>query len=290
MEKMEKRDKGGGSSLRSKLIKTMIGVILIAIVVAYLGFVSVRIIPSGFKGVVLTWGEVTSIVDPGLRFITPVAQDIVLMDMTIRKAETTENAASADLQEVSTTVAVNYQLDPGYVDVIYKTLRSDYEERVINPNIQESIKAATAMFTAEELVTRRPEVKMQFDTVLSNKLKPYHITVLSVSITNFQFSPQFAQAVEAKVVAAQRALEAKNKLEQIRYEAQRQVIEAEAYYNATVTKAEADAEALRLRREQLDSLILQWTALERWDGKLPTFMGSGAIPFIQIPVNETAKP
>jgi len=287
---MEKKDEEGGSSLRSKLIKTMISVILIAIVVAYLGFVSIRIIPSGFKGVVLTWGEVTGVVDPGLRFITPVAQDIVLMDMTIRKAETTENAASADLQEVSTTVAVNYQLDPGYVDVIYKTLRSDYEERVINPNIQESIKAATAMFTAEELVTRRPEVKIQFDTILSNKLKPYHIMVLSVSITNFQFSPQFAQAVEAKVVAAQRALEAKNKLEQIRYEAQRVVIEAEAYYNATVTKAQADAEALRLRREQLDSLILQWTALERWDGKLPAFMGSGAIPFIQIPVNETVKP
>ena len=131
---------------------------------------------------------------------------------------------------------------------------------------------------------------LQFDEVLTAKLTPYHIIVLSVSITNFQFSPQFAQAIEAKVVAAQRALEAKNKLEQIRYEAQRIVIEAEAYYNATVRKAEADAEALRLRREQLDSLILQWTALERWDGKLPTFMGSGAIPFIQVPVNETVKP
>ncbi|TLN18593.1 prohibitin family protein [bacterium] len=287
---MERKVEEGGSSLRSKLLKITIGVILIGIVIAYVGWVSIRIIPTGFKGVVLTWGEVTGVVDPGLRFITPVAQDIILMDMTIRKAETTENAASSDLQEVSTTVAVNYQLDPGFVDVIYKTLRTDYEERVINPTIQESIKAATAMFTAEELVTRRPEVVIQFDEVLTEKLKEYHIMVLTVSITNFQFSPQFAQAIEAKVVAAQRALEAKNKLEQIRYEAQRIVIEAEAYYNATVRKAEADAEALRLRREQLDSLILQWTALERWDGKLPTFMGSGAIPFIQVPVNETVKP
>jgi prohibitin 2 len=288
---MEIRDAEGVSRFRRvRLVKPAIAVIFIAILVVGLGIISVRIIPTGSKGIVLTWGGVTGVVDPGLTFITPFAQTIVLMDMTIQKSETTENAASADLQEVSTTVAVNYQLNPAFVDVIYKTLRTDYEALVINPNIQESIKAATAMFTAEELITRRPEVKLKFDEVLSQKLTPYHIQVLSVSITNFEFSKQFAQAIEAKVVAAQRALEAKNKLEQIRYEAQVQVIEAEAYYNATVRRAQADAEALRLRREQLDSMILQWTALQQWDGKLPTFVGGDAIPFISIPVNSTSKP
>ena len=116
----------------------------------------------------------------------------------------------------------------------------------------------------------------------------YHMEVLSVSITDFQFSLEFMRAIEAKVTAEQRALEAKNKLEQIRYEAQQQVIEAEAYYNATIVRAQADAESLRLRREQLDAQILQWLALEKWNGILPYFFGGEAVPFLQIPTNSTA--
>ena len=94
--------------------------------------------------------------------------------------------------------------------------------------------------------------------------------------------------LEAKVTAEQRALEAKNKLEQIRYEAQQQVIEAEAYYNATILKAQADSEALRLRRQQLDPQILQWIALEKWNGILPYFFGGEVVPFLQLPTNSTA--
>ena len=246
------------------------------------------IVPAGTGGVLLTWGQVSGVMNEGLHFIMPVMQTVVLMDVTIQKAERPEATASADLQEVTTTLAVNYRLNPGFVDEIYKDLRQDYVTRVIQPNIEESIKATTAQFKAEELITKRAEAKLKFEEIIGERLSSYHIDVLSVSITDFQFSREFTEAIEAKVTAQQRALEAKNKLEQIRYEAQQQVIEAEAYYNATIVRAQADAESLRLRREQLDAQILQWLALEKWNGILPYFFGGEAVPFLQIPTNSTA--
>ncbi|MDH5441227.1 MAG: SPFH domain-containing protein, partial [Candidatus Bathyarchaeota archaeon] len=107
---------------------------------------------------------------------------------------------------------MNYRLDSGFVDEIYQNLRQDYVTRVIQPNIEESIKATTAQFKAEELITKRAEVKLKFEEIIGGRLSSYHIDVLSVSITDFQFSREFTEAIEAKVTAQQRALEAKNKL------------------------------------------------------------------------------
>ena len=169
-------------------------------------------------------------------------------------------------------------------------VRQEYELRVIKPNIAESIKATTALFEAEELITLRESVKLQFKDILTERLEDYSIEILSVSIVDFQFSPEFASAIEAKVTAAQKALEAKNKLEQIRYEAQQQVIQAEAAANATILKATADAEAIKLIRESLTGEYLSYISIEKWDGKLPYLFGGETIPFIQIPVNSTSNP
>ena len=218
----------------------------------------------------------------------PVAQQVILMDTTIQKYEDQVTAASQDLQDVSTTIVVNYKIDPDYVLDIYRNFRQEYAGRVIQPNIEETLKATTADYKAEELITKRSEVKMRFDSLLVDRLEPFHIVIASVSITNFQFSEEFTRAIEAKVTAEQRALEAKNKLEQIRYEAQQQIIQAEAYYNATITRARADAEAIRLLQINLTPEYLQYQSILRWDGELPYFLGSGTIPFIQIPTNSTS--
>ena len=194
------------------------------------------------------------------------------------------------MQEVTTTIAVNYRIIPERAGEIYKSLRQEYETRVIEPNIQESIKASTALFPAEELVTKRELVKIKFEEILRERLEEFHIKILSVCIVDFQFSPEFENAIEAKVTAEQRALEAKNKLEQIRYEAQQQVMQAEAQANATILRATAEAEAIRLVRESLTDEYLSYIAIQTWDGKLPYFLGSETIPFIQLPTNSTSSP
>ena len=250
----------------------------------------VVIVPAGTRGIVLTWGSVTEVLTEGLHFITPMAQKVVFVDVTIQKVETTESTASKDLQKVTTTIAVNYRIVPEAAGEIYKTLRHEYEFRVIKPNIEESIKASTALFEAEELVTLRESVRITFKEILSERLEEYNIEVLSVSIVDFQFSPEFAKAIEAKVTAQQKALEALNVLEQIRYEAQQQVIQAEAAANATILRATAEAEAIRLVRESLTTEYLSYISIQKWDGKLPYLFGGETLPFIQVPTNSTSNP
>jgi regulator of protease activity HflC (stomatin/prohibitin superfamily) len=277
----------GISKKKLLIVVPFIVIVLAAVIIATLGVV---VIPAGNRGVILTWGSVTGVLGEGLHFITPVAQRVELMDVTIQKVETAEFAASKDLQEVTTTIAVNYRVVPEAAGEVYQTLRQEYEFRVIKPNIEESIKATTALFEAEELIALRESVKIKFNEILSDRLEEYNIEILSVSIVDFQFSPEFAAAIEAKVVAQQRALEALNELEQIRYEAQQQVIQAEAAANATILTATAQAEAIRLVRESLTSEYLTYLSIQRWDGKLPYLFGGDTIPFIQIPSNVTSNP
>jgi regulator of protease activity HflC (stomatin/prohibitin superfamily) len=243
-------------------------------------------VPAGYRGVLLTWGKPSDkILDVGLNFIIPFVQNIELMNVQLQKAESSEDTATKDLQQVTTTVAVNFRLNPNMVNQIYSDLRHDYVSRVIKPNIEESLKAATALYTAEELISKRTEVKASLDNILAERLVIFNIEVVSVSLTDFQFSPSFKAAIEAKVTAEQQALEAKNKLEQIRYEAQQQIIQAEALKNATIAialgdaqaviiEADATAAAIEVITSQMTAEYAQYLWLTQWDGKLPAVVGS----------------
>lgn len=285
------------------------GCVLLAIL--FIGLIMLfgcfKTIPAGHRGVLLTMGKVEDrILGEGFNFKLPVIQRVEQMNVQIQKVESTESTASHDLQEVSTTVAVNYKLNPSHVNVIYQTLHHEYADRVIKPNIEESLKTATAQFTAEELITRRADMKRSFDIILMDRLAVFHIEVVAVSLTDFQFSQSFSDAIEAKVTAEQKAMEAKNKLVQIEYEAQQQVIQAEAARNATITRALGEAQAkvigaqagaqakildanataasILMITEQMTTEYAQWLHLTRWDGKYPTTM-LGTVEDLGIIVN-----
>ena len=268
-----------------KNVRRLTGTLIVLIIIAIAGITVVTTatvrVPSGYRGVLLTWGKVENTVFmEGLNFKIPFSQSVVLMNVQIQKAESIEATATKDLQEVSTTVAVNYKLDPIYVNEVYRDLRQDYVDRVIKPNIEESLKATTALFRAEELITKRAEVKQTFDTILAERLSIFNIQVIAVSLTDFQFSPSFAAAIDAKVTAEQQALVSKNELEMIRYEAQQQIIQAEAAKNATMRRAEGDAfaqiteanataKAIQIITAQMTDEYAQYLWLTQWDGKLP---------------------
>jgi regulator of protease activity HflC (stomatin/prohibitin superfamily) len=264
-----------------RLTKTLIVLLIIAIAgIAIVSTATVRV-PSGYRGVLITWGKVEETVfNEGLNFKVPFSQTVVFMNVQTQKAESIEATATKDLQEVSTTVAVNYRVDPLKVNEVYRDLRQDYVERVIKPNIEESLKATTALFRAEELITKRAEVKQTFDEILAERLSLFNIQVIAVSLTDFQFSPSFSAAIDAKVTAEQQALVSKNDLERIRYEAQQQIIQAEAAKNATIRRAEGDAlaqilaanataESIQIITSQMTEEYAQYLWLIQWDGKLP---------------------
>jgi regulator of protease activity HflC (stomatin/prohibitin superfamily) len=267
-----------------KLTATVVILLIVAIAgVVVLSTATVKV-PTGYAGVLMTWGKVESrVLTEGLNFKIPFSQTVVLMNVQIQKAESTEATATADLQEVSTTVAVNFRLNPEKVNQIYTDLRQDYINRVIKPNIEESLKATTAEYRAEELVTNRAAVKATLDDILAERLALFNIDVVSVSLTDFAFSPSFSAAIDAKSTAEQQALVSKNELEKIRYEAQQQIIQAEAAKNATMRRAEgeafaqiananATAKAIKIITEQMTDEYANYLWLQTWDGRLPAVM------------------
>jgi regulator of protease activity HflC (stomatin/prohibitin superfamily) len=231
---------------------------------------------AGERAVLLTFGKPTmTAIDEGLHVKIPFVQSARIMDVKTQKYEAELSAASRDLQDVKTKIAINYHLIPESVPEIYQLIGISYAEKVIYPLEQETNKMATAQYTAEELITKRDEVREKMKTNLKDKLQPRGIVVEEISIINFDFSPSFTQAIEQKVTAEQNALTAKNKLAQVEYEAKQRV-----------TQAEAEAEAIRIQAQAIQSQggkdYVQLQAITKWDGKLPTIVTTGVVPFIDI--------
>jgi prohibitin 2 len=263
-----------------------IGAIALVAIVALLN--ATTIVDAGTRGVVKTFGEVTGVFDEGLHFRTPFVTSVVPVDVKTQRLVSESSAASRDLQIVTTQVVLNYRADPTRVADLVREVGTDYEAKIIDPAIQESVKAATAQFTAENLITQRPLVSESIREVLNERLTARGIIVEEVSITEFNFSAEFSRAIEAKQVAEQDALRAERELRRAQIEAQQQVARAEAEAEARLQVARAEAEALRLQREVISPELLQLRFIERWDGILPRFMGgdSGLVPFVNIPQEE----
>jgi regulator of protease activity HflC (stomatin/prohibitin superfamily) len=242
-----------------------------------------RTIGAGERGVVLTWGQVEDkIWEEGLHFKKPISQRVVKINVRVVKAETEIGAASKDLQEVSASIALNYHLNPLRVNKLYQTVGRAYQETIIIPAVQEVTKATTAKYTAEELITKRQEVKDNIKETLSERLRTYEILVDEFAIVNFNFSEQFNSAIEAKQTAAQNAIKASRDLDRIKVEAEQRVAQARAESESTILQAQAAAESLRLQRAVITPELIRLRAIEKWNGQLPTYMGGGAIPFIDL--------
>lgn len=261
----------------------VISLVLIGVIV-FLGliilFSTIYTISAGHRGVLLTFGKADpNAIGEGLHFKVPFAQSVKKIEVRTQKLEAVASSASKDLQIVTTTIALNYHVIPDEASTLYTNIGLAYRERIIEPAIQESVKAATAKFTAEELIAKRNEVKTEIRDFLRERLAQNYVAVDDFNIVNFEFSQQFDAAIEAKQVAEQDALRAQRELERIKIEAEQKV-----------TQAQAEAEAIRLQAEQIKKNrdILELRAIEKWDGVLPIYNGGGALPFIDI-TNEKDK-
>lgn len=232
-------------------------------------------IPAGHRGVLLRNGAVTGEVKgEGLYFKTPWIDDVVELSVQQTKEVIQTDAASKDLQTVAVHIALNLSLSAEKVASIYQNVGINYEEVIVDPALKESAKAVISAYTAEELITKREVVREEIAKLLATKLTPFGLKTDAVNIVNFDFSKTFNQAIEAKVTAEQNALAAKNKLAQIEFEAQQQV-----------AAAKGKSESIKIESAALQSSpqILQLRALEKWDGKLPQFLGgNGQMPFVTL--------
>lgn len=259
----------------------VVGVAIGLFIVGSCSFVTVS---PGTVGVVTYFGAVQDEVLPeGLHLFVPVKTRVIPINVRINKVQDTASASSKDLQVVTSTVALNYHLDKERANVVFQELGPDYRETIIGPAVQESVKSSTAQFTAEELITRRPEVKGSIFDSIRTRLEKYNIIVTDFSIIDFKFSPDFNKAIEDKQVAEQRALRARNDLQRIRIEAEQAQVAAEGQANAQLALARAEAQAQELLRKTLTADVIRLRAVEKWDGVLPSVSaGDAALPFLGL--------
>lgn len=230
-------------------------------------------VEPGHVGVVIRMGAVSgTIKQEGFYTKTPLIDSVVEMDTRIQKEQVPSEGASRDLQRVRTVVALNLNLDKESCDELYKTVGVEYLDRLVGPALQESVKAVIAQYTAEELITKREVVRQEIFNMISGKMKPYGIHAESLNIVDFDFSPAFNEAIEAKVTAEQKALASKNLLVQKEFEAKQLVATA---------KGKAEAMQVESAAIQNNPAIMQLRALEKWDGVLPR-VSSGVVPFIDV--------
>ena len=252
---------------------------------------SVVIVQAGHRGVVLYLGAVENRgLGEGVHFIIPFVEQVVPLEVGTFKYQAEASAASNDLQQVQTVIALNYHLNPADVNKVYQQLGPDYADRVIAPTIQESVKASVAKYNAEELITKRAIVKDVIATTIRNSLSAKDIVVETIFITDFKFSEAFSTQVEDKVVAFQKYLTELNNLRGIQVVANQTVVQAQAQAKANIAKASGESQAIKIITSQLrqDPQYLQWQAINRWNGQLPYSLGGqGAVPFFQLPQSQS---
>jgi len=265
----------------------LLGIVAL-IAIGVLMAASVQIVDAGNRGVLRHWNAVDTSVPPldeGLHFVVPFQDSVVNIEVRTLKFVKETSAASKDLQTVSTEVTVNYRPSPNSVNTLYKEVGLEYENRIIQPAIEEVVKQITARYNAEELITKRPQVKSDITQEITTRLDVYNIHTDVVSITNFQFSTLFDRAIESKVEAEQKAQKAENDLIRIEVEARQLEAQAEGLAAANIAEASGEAEAINIINEALaqNPFYLEWLKTQAWDGKLPLVVGEGSSPFIQIP-------
>lgn len=223
-------------------------------------------VSQGTVALTKTFGKLNEIVyEPGLHLKRPFMDSVIKFNIQTNKDQATASASSKDLQNVSTELAVNYSIESSRVKYIYSNLGSMdlVKDKVVTPAIQEVVKAVTAKYTAEELITKRNQVSVEITDGLKSKLQSYGVNVADVNIINFEFSKGFDASIEAKVKAEQDALAQKNLLEKVKYEAQQQIETAKAQAESIKIQAEAIS-----KQGGQDYVQLKW--IEKRDGKLPT--------------------
>ena len=230
----------------------------------------------------------------GLYFYNPWTTDMYEFDVKVQAFLVKgAGAGTKDLQEVHADIVTNYSIDGDKCHLLLQEVGRDYQARVILPGVNEVLKASTAHFTAQNIIQERSKLKDEILKGLKARLTPYHIVVHDVALTDFGFSKEFIQAIEQKQVAEQIVKRKEFERQQMEQEGlgKKAMADGQAAANLSIARAEADgnllkakatAEGNRLIRESLTAELIHFKTVQEWDGRLPQFMGSGMIPFLNL--------
>jgi len=253
---------------------------------------SFKVVNPGERGIRVTMGSASDeVLNEGVHFKVPFFSKIKTMSVRVQKTEATSEAATKDLQRVHATFALNWHVSSSQVVQMYRNVGSevDVSERIINPAVAEVMKAATSQMSAEEVLSKRLELKASIDKQLVSRLSNYNVIVDDISLVNLDFTNQFNNAIEQKQVAEQKAKQAEYEALESIQKAKSAVNEAKGQAESALVKAKAEAEANRLKLQTLTPQLIQYETIQRWNGELPSVVGSGTVPFLNMNLKSTTS-
>lgn len=250
-------------------------IMIISLLVLFIIFCNpIAMVGVGQRGVKVTLGVVSDQSFPeGIHFVTPFISKIVTMDVRTQKRSITTSVYTKDIQQAKISYVINYNLQPENAYKMYREVGNDYEDKILMPVVEGSIKDVIGKWNAQDLVANREKATSEILIKLQNHLKDNYINVTDFQITAINYSDVFERAIESKVTAEQDALKAKNKTVQIQEEAKQKLISAEA---------EAKSMAIRATALSQNKSLVEYEAVKKWDGKLPYYMLGNSVPFINI--------
>lgn len=241
-----------------------------------------QIVDTGFRGVKTRFGKVVGDVtlDEGLHFYNPFTSAIVELDVREQKWSDETLAYTKDIQNVKVRFTLNYYPDKDKMHVFYQNVGRYWPEKVIPQVVYGKIKEIVGKYEAVDLIGQRQKATQDITDLIAKTLKTKNITIKGFEVTNFDFNDAFENAVEKKVVAIENAKAAKNKTVQVKEEAKQRII-----------AAEAEAKSMQIRAEALaqNKSLVQYEAVQKWNGVLPQYVMGGTIPFINIGSTKDAK-
>lgn len=233
-----------------------------------------KIVDTGHRGVKTHFGKVEGdTLDEGLHFYNPLTSNIVELSVREEKFEKTTVAYTKDVQQVQVKYAVTFFPDKSKIHLLYQDLGMAWADKILPQTIEGAVKAVIGQYEAVDLIAHRSKAVEEAQTFVIEQFKSRAVNITRVELVNLDFHDEFEKAVEAKVVAIQKAAEAKNRTVEIEENARQKMI-----------AAKAEAESMRIRAEALSKNkgLVEYEAIQKWNGELPTYVMGGSIPFINL--------
>ena len=258
----------------SKFLGSATAVIVVLFILFLIVFQPMTIVGVGERGVKVTLGQTSPVaLEEGVHFVMPFISTVKKMNVKTVKSNIATMAQSKDIQQARIVYVVNYNLQPENAPKMWRTVGRDYVSVVVMPTVEGIVKDTIGKWNAQDIVANREKVASEVLFKLNEKLGPKYINVSDFQITEIQYSQAFEQAIESKVTAEQEALKAKNKTVQVQEEARQKIIASEA---------EAKSMAIRAQALTQNKNLVEYEAVQEWDGKLPQYMMGNSVPFVHL--------
>ena len=262
---------------------------IVAVLAIIMVSCSMKTVDTGHRGVKVRFGQVIGEgLSEGLYFINPLTTHIQEIDTRVLKWEGETQAYTRDVQQATLQFVLNYRLDPARAHTVFQQVGADWGTKLVPQVVLEEMKREVGQHEAVDLVSQRDAAARRIEANVSTLLAKRNVIVTGFQLTNIDYTPEFEHAVEAKVIAQQKAIEEQNRTVQVREQAAQKVETAKGNAESTILNAKAEAESIAIRARALEqnAKLVQWEAVQKWNGVLPQYMLGNTVPFVNVPTTK----